>query len=233
MPRPLSVAAPFAAAVAAVVLLSGCSGSSPNETPSASASVDPSYLLTQAKQNARAATAVHLRGTGQCDLGDFVVDMDLRKEGLGAGSIQVAGHTINVVSTKAAVYMHGDRDFWTTQVSTADADRIGTKWVKVAKGASPCLTALSDFGLVMDNYLDYPGTPTLLQGTTILGKPARLVGLSSDVSIWIASSGTLLPVNVHDVSTNTDMSWSEWGSVPSIVVPRAGSWIDGATLKNG
>lgn len=214
----------------AVTLLAGCArGAAPSDATSTPA-VDPSYLLSQAKSNARAATSVHVRGTGQCDLGDFVVDMDLRKDGLGAGSVQVAGQTIDLVSTKDAVYMHGARTFWLTQVAPADADRIGTKWVKVAKGASPCLTALSDYSLVMANYLDYPGTPTLLEGTSMLGTPARLVGLGADVSIWVSSSGTLLPVNVHDVSTNTDINWSSWSSDPAIVVPGAANVLDGATI---
>jgi hypothetical protein len=192
--------------------------------------VDPSYLLTQARANALAATAVHMRGTGQCDLGAFVVDMDLRKDGLAAGSVQVAGETINLVSTKEAVYMHASRAFWLTQASSEDADRIGTKWVKVAKGASACLTALSDYSLAMTNYLDYPGTPTLLDGTSMQGEPARLVGLGADVSMWVASSGTLLPLNVHDGSTDTDITWSDWGADPAVVVPQADNVVDGRTL---
>ena len=219
----------LAAAVVAVGLLTACSGS-PSTSPGSQPSVDPSFVLTQARTNARAADAVHIRGTGQCDLGDFVVDMNLRKDGLGAGSVQVAGETLNLVSTKAAVYLHASRAFWLAQASAAGADRIGTKWVKTTRGASPCLTALSDFSLVLANYLDYPGAPTLLAGDKIQGVPARPIGLGSTVSVWVASSGTLLPVNVHDSATNTDISWSDWGSAATVVVPRTGTYIDGSTL---
>ena len=210
-------------------LLVGC-GRAPAATGSSAPSVDPAYLLDQARANARGAEAVHVRGTGQCDLGSFVVDMDLRKDGLGAGSVQVAGQTINLVATPDAVYLHGSRAFWLSQVSSGDAARIGARWVKVAKGASPCLTALSDFSLVTANYLDYPGTPELLQGTSMLGTPARLVGLGPDVSIWVSSTGTLLPLNVHDVSTNTDITWSGWGTKAEVVVPRDA--VDGRTLAD-
>lgn len=223
---------PALVGIAAVALLAGCARDAVPSDARSAAAVDPTYLLSQAKANARAASSVHVRGTGQCDLGNFVVDMDLRKDGLGAGSVQVGGQTIDLVSTHDAVFMHGARRFWLTQVAPADADRIGSRWVKVAKGASPCLTALSDYSLVMANYLDYPGTPTLLEGTSMLGTPARLVGLGPDVSIWVASSGTLLPVNVHDVSTNTDITWSAWSSDPAVVVPRAGTVVDGSTLSS-
>lgn len=227
----LRSASAIAVTLLAGLAITGCSRQpDAQSSPSGSSSVDAAFLLSQAKSNAKAASAVHMRGAGQCDLGPFVVEMDLLKDGRGAGSVKIGGETISVVSTPRDLYMHGERSLWLSQVSPQAADLIGDKWVRVAKTANPCLSALSSFSLALTNYLDYPGTPTMREGDQIQGVSGRLIGLGADASIWVSRTGTIMPLNVHDATSGTDIGWSAWNVPVTVVVPRSDDVLDGAKL---
>jgi hypothetical protein len=192
---------------------------------------DPAYLLAQATANAKAATAVHIRGTGSCPEGQFVVDMALRDDGTAAGSVTFQGATINVVATKEQLLLHAPQSFWAVQSSTKVAARIGDKWLRISRATNPCIDALTSIPNVTANYFGYSGSPVLQKGTSFKGTPAAQVGIGTDVAYWIATQGTLLPLNVHDATSQTDIAMTEWNSDPSVVVPPATDVIDAAAAN--
>jgi hypothetical protein len=219
-----------AVVTALTVSLAGCSrGTDPSS--SSTPSVDPLQLVTQASANAKAAASVHIRGTGQCPEGGFVVDMDLRKDGLAAGSVKFGPDNLSVVATNDALYVNATSDFWSSQFKADSVRAIGSRWVRFPKGANPCVTALSNYSTVMANYLGFDGSPRLLSGSRYAGEPARQVGVGPDVSYWIATHGTLLPLNVHIQSTSTEINMNKWNDDLSVVVPPPTDVIDGKALR--
>jgi hypothetical protein len=200
----------------AVAMLSGCSLASGDTAPG---TVDPVSMLAQATSNAKAATAVHLHGTGQCQQGPFMVDMILRKDGSAAGAVTYGKEVVSVVGTPDALYLNATETFWTAQSDAKTATRIGSRWLKISKVTNPCIAALTDMPTVLANYLGYPGTPVLQQGTAFGGHPARQVGVGSEIAFWIKTDGTLLPINVHDSSTNTDIQFDRWSADLQVLVP--------------
>jgi len=218
-----------AAAAAAVMLaLAGCSRGAATAAASAP---DPSYLLTQAQKNAQAASAVHIRGTGSCPEGQFVVDMNLRADDTAAGSVTFQGATINVVATKQQLLLNAPASFWTAQSSAKVAARIGQKWLRISRATNPCINALTSIPNVTANYFGYTGTPVLQKGSSFKGTPAAQVVVGTTVAYWIATQGTLLPLNVYDSSNQTDIVLSGWNSNLSVVVPPDSDIIDAASAN--
>jgi hypothetical protein len=157
--------------------------------------------------------------------------MNLRSDDSGAGSVTIGHDTLSVVSTSTSLYINAPKAFWASQSSSTVAERIGSRWVKLNRSANVCISALSSFKTALANYLGYPGSPTLLTDGQYAGKAGLLIGLTQDVSIWVAKTGTPLPVNVHDVGTSTDVNLTDWSKDVSVVVPAATQVVDGATLK--
>ena len=217
-----------AAAGAAVLLLAGCSRGATTATAS---QPDPSSLLTQATTNAKAADSVHIRGTGECPQGPFVVDMNLLKDQSAAGSVTFSGVTINVVATQNELLLHAPQKFWATQSSPKVAAKIGQKWLRITRTTNPCIDALTSLSNVTANYFGYTGSPVLQKGSSFNGTPATQVGIGTDVAFWIQTRGTLLPINVHDSSTSTDIAMTQWNTDLKVVVPPSTEILDAAVAN--
>ena len=211
-------------AVVALTALTACSR--------AAAEPDPAALLSTAKANAQAASSVHMTGSGGCNGTAFSTDMQLRKDGSGAGAITLDGQKLSVVTTKDALYVNATSDFWTAQSGKAAAAKIGTHWVSLPKAGNVCLAALGSMSDVMSNYLGYDGTPKLLAGTAYKGSPARLVGIGDSTGFWISTS-TTLPLAVRDTAAQTNITFSDWGSDASVIVPPASDVVAASSLPKG
>jgi hypothetical protein len=65
----------------------------------------------------------------------------------------------------------------------------------------------------------------------VFGVPAQLISIPPDVAIWVRTTGTALPIQVSQPSTETQMALGEWGSQVDIKLPPASDVIDASTLK--
>ena len=207
--------------VVALMALTACSR--------AAADPDPAGLLSSAKANATAQSSVHMTGTGGCSGTAFSTDMQLHKDGSGAGAITYGGQKLSIVTTKDSLYVNAPSKFWKSQSGPAAAAKIGTHWVSLPKASNVCLAALGSMSDVLANYLGYDGKPKLLAGTSYKGTAARLVGVGSTTGVWIATD-TTLPIAVKDSAAQTDVAFSDWGSGASVIVPPASDVISSSTL---
>ena len=210
-------------AVMATLMIAGCSQSQ-------AAPPDPATLLAKATANARAASSVHVTGSGGCTGTAFKVDMQLRKDGVGAGQVTLGNTVLSLVTTPTKLFVNAPQDFWTAQANADAAKAIGTKWVDMPQAGNPCLVALGTMKNVLDNYLGQTGTPTLVSGSTYNGQPARLVAVGTTVGIWLSNAETSYPLAVKSPDTSTDISFADWGAAVEVVIPPAHDVISTATL---
>jgi hypothetical protein len=205
----------------ALVAVSGCSRFARDP--------DPAQLLSTAKANATAAESVHMTGSGGCNGTAFSTDMQLRKDGSGAGTVTLAGQKVSVVTTKDALYVNAPKEFWTSQSGAKAAALIGSHWVSLPKTGNVCLAVLGSKEDVVANYLGYDGTPALLAGSSFKGTPAHLVGIGSSTGFWIADESGL-PLAVKDTAAQTDVTFSDWGADVTVTVPPASDVVASTSL---
>jgi hypothetical protein len=82
-----------------------------------------------------------------------------------------------------------------------------------------CISAITSFSSVLANYLGYPGSPTKRPASIIFGTPAVLLALPNDVSFWVSTQGTALPVRITDPAAPTAISLLDWGKPVTVTVP--------------
>jgi hypothetical protein len=222
------------ASLLTVALLSGCaSGAASSAAPSDNgiAGSSASDVMTTAITNAKKQASVHLLGTGSCPDGAFSVDMRLRNDENAAGTVTLGKDALAVVSTPDSLYVKGPASFWTQLSTAAVATTIGQRWVRLPRAASTCISAITSFSTVLANYLGYPGTPTKQPATVVFGTPAVLLQLPNDVSFWVGTEGTPLPVRITDPAAPTALSLLGWGNPVTVTVPAAADVVDGAVLR--
>jgi len=224
---------------ALALVLSACSTSSQGNIGDATPAEDnaisaaaPSEILAQAKKNAMAQSSFHIKGVGQCPDSSFTVDMKLRSDEFGVGTVRLGSDSLELVTTPDGVYVRAPKAFWAAQKSGAVATTIGDHWVKFAKASNPCLTALGSFSTVIANYLGYTETPTKQVGGAVFTVPAVQLQFSASASVWVASRGVPLPVEVDDTSISTQISLGEWGAVVSVTAPLPTDVIEASTLPS-
>jgi hypothetical protein len=203
-------------------LLSGCafgSGAPAASTSNGVADSSAADVFTTSVTNAKAQSSVRVVGTGSCPDGAFTVDLHLRSDESGSGTVKLGKDTLQVVSTKDSIYVQGPASFWTTLSSAASAATIGTKFVRLPRTSSVCISAITSFSSVLANYLGYPGPPTKQPAGIIFGTPAVLLSLPNDVSFWVSTQGTVLPVRITDPAAPTAISLLDWGKPVTVTIP--------------
>ena len=88
------------------------------------------------------------------------------------------------------------------------------------------MAAITSFSTVLANYLDYPGTPTKEPASIVFGTPAVLLELPDDVSFWVGTQGTPLPVRISDPAAPTAISLVDWGKPVTVTLPAAADVVD-------
>jgi hypothetical protein len=215
-------------------LLSGCAfGSGAPVTSSTNGVGDASAVdvLRSAVANAKGESSVRVVGTGSCTDGSFSVDMHLRSDETGFGTVKLGSDSLKIVSMSDALYVQAPASFWTALSSSRAASTIGQKWVRLSRASSVCISAVTSFSSVLANYLGYPGTPTKQPESVIFGTPAVPLELPHDVSFWVSTKGTPLPVRITDPAAPTAISLVEWGRPVTVTIPAASDVVDGRTLS--
>jgi hypothetical protein len=214
-------------------LLSGCAfggGSPAASTVNGIADSSAADVLRTSVANAKAESSLRVVGTGSCTDGSFSVDMHLRSDETGFGTVKLGADSLKVVSTTDALYVQAPATFWTALSSSHAASTIGQKWVRLSRASSVCISAITSFSSVLANYLGYPGAPTKQPESVIFGTPAVLLELPHDVSFWVSTQGTPLPVRITDPAAPTAISLVEWGTPVTVTIPQAADVVDGSTL---
>jgi len=187
-------------------------------------------VLDLAKHNAAGQTSVHVKGTGACPNWPFAVDMKLRNDGTGTGTVTVGINTVKLVSSPTALYIQGDAEFWSAEVGNGAAEKFQSKWVKLLPANNPCLTALGSFSAIQANYLNYPGTPTLGNSQAVFGVPAVMVQTPPDVVTWVRAKGEALPIQIDQPSQQTKIAMGEWGAPVTVTIPSGPDVVDGSAV---
>ncbi len=214
-------------------LLSGCAfgaGTPVASTSDGIASSSAADVLRSAVTNAKGEGSVRVVGTGSCTDGAFTVDMHLRSDESGYGTVLLGADTLTIVSTKNSLYVQAPSTFWTALSSPVAAAKVGKKWVRMSRVSSVCISAITSFSSVLANYLGYPGTPTKQPASIVFGTPAVLLSLPHDVSFWVSTQGTPLPVRITDPAAPTAISLVDWGKPVTVTVPTATDVLDSSAL---
>ena len=214
-------------------LLSGCAfgaGTPVASTTNGVADSSASDVMRTAIANAKAESSVRVVGTGSCTDGAFTVDMHLRSDETGTGSVILGKDTLQIVATKDALYVKAPSTFWTAVSSGSAATTVGEKWVRLSRASSVCISAISSFSSVLANYLGYPGSPAKQPASVVFGTPAVLLELPHDVSFWVSTQGTPLPVRITDPAAPTAISLLDWGKPVTVTLPESGDVLDGSAL---
>lgn len=186
-------------------------------------------ILAAAKAAALAQSSVHLR-TVASDSATF--DVTVVKDVGGFGSITSDGTTMELVRTPQTLYMKAPATEWESRLNAAAAGVIGTKWVAIGSSDS----SYSDLGDVLA-YSDMLGdllTPdtAITKGQTATFDGAPAVGLvSSDGTMWVATTGQPLPLGIEVGSTGNKATFSEWGAAVTLPVPAADQVISIEEVK--
>lgn len=225
-----------AVAVSAALLLAGCGGSSGSSTASSTAPASNGVadktadeILAATTAAAKAQSSVHVSGKGAADAGSVGLDLQLLKGKGGYGSITLAGDTLKIVSDGTTVYFKGDKAFWTNQASAQAATLIGDRWLKapVSNASFKSLAEFADFDTTVTGILKPDGAVT--KGTTkdIGGVPAIELKSGSG-SLWVATTGDPLPLQISTDKAGDEVTFSDWGKEIDVTsqVPAATDTID-------
>jgi hypothetical protein len=226
-----------AVAVSAALLLAGCGGSSggasASTSPTASgngvAGLTADQILARTTAAARAQTSVHVSGKGSSGADAIGIDMTMSKGKGGYGTITLGGSPLQVVSDGTTVYFKGDKAFWTAQASAAAATVIGDRWLTapVTNQSFASLAQFADFDSSITGFLSPDGAITKGAQKDIAGAPAVELKSGSG-SLWVATSGDPLPVQISTGKPGEELTFADWGTTIDVTakIPAEKDTID-------
>jgi hypothetical protein len=189
-------------------------------------------ILKAANDAALSQSSVHMVGTVTQGADKLTMDLRLEKDGGAMGTLDLAGAMLQVVSTGTAVYIKGDKAFWTSEAGAGAATLIGDKWVAATTGSDLAqFKDLTDFTAALGGVLDPTGTVTkggtaTIDGVGVVGVKDGKIG-----TLWVATEGVPLPVLI-DGGTQGRVTFTEWGEQVVVSVPDPADVLDPATIGN-
>jgi hypothetical protein len=225
----------------AAVLVTGCTTSAApgsGSTPSASAQADNGIaglsaeeILDKAKTALAGAGAVHMTGTTFSDGEKITIDYRLFGENF-AGKIEGAELTLEVISIGKDVYFKAPVEFFAVFAPQAPESALALlkdKYVKL-DGSSSGFAGLGDLA-DPDQVLTPEGTFTKGEQKTIAGTPAIGLVDAAGNTIYIATVGEPLPVQVA-AKTGETVTF-EYGTAVEVTAPDAAQVVDITALLGG
>jgi hypothetical protein len=229
---------PALAVLAALLVLSGCGGSSDNGVASKSGK----EILAVSKEAAGEASSVHVVGKTSQGLLTLAIDLQLTDNG-GRGSVSLLGSNFEVVRLEGSVYVKGSPAFYKRLEATLGVPlklQPGT-WLKgsASKGPLSGLAAFTELHSELNRILSTPGSLATGATTTINGQTAVAIKETTKLYkgvLYVATTGKPYPIALVKTKGKAKnereggrITFSEWDRPVSLSAPSP--WVDVATLK--
>jgi hypothetical protein len=187
-------------------------------------------ILKASQTAALAQKSVHMVGTVTQGADTLTMDLRLEKDGAATGTLDLAGAMLQIVSTGTAVYVKGDKAYWTSEAGAGAAELIGDSWVSATKSSDMAqFKDLIDYATALGGVLDPTGTVTKGRTSTIDGVDVVGVKDGKAGTLWVATSGEPLPVLI-DGGTQGRVTFTEWGQKVVVTVPDPADVLDSSKL---
>ncbi len=187
-------------------------------------------ILKAANDAALGQSSVHMKGTVTQGTDTLTMDLRLEKGGGAMGTLDLAGAMLQIVSTGTAVYVKGDKAYWTAEAGAGAAELIGDSWVSATTASDMAqFKDLVDYATALGGVLDPTGAVTKGGAATIDG--VEVVGVKDGKigTLWVATEGEPLPVLI-DGGTQGRVTFTEWGERVAVIVPDAADVLDPSEL---
>jgi hypothetical protein len=188
--------------------------------PNGIASLSPADGLSKVTAAAAGQTSVHI--VGSVKQGKSTLGLDVHA-GLasGVGTLHIGGGQVRLRLTNGTLFIEGDvKGLMGLGFPKAAATASATKWM-AAQATSTSLSALLSFTDLVKSIV----TPS---GTVIAGKTSTLHGIrvyslvdktKNGGTLYVATTGEPLPVQIINSSPREAISFSEWGAPISVTAP--------------
>jgi hypothetical protein len=188
--------------------------------PNGIASLSPSVALSKVSAAAAAQTSVHITGT--VAQGKNTLGLDVHA-GLtsGEGELQLAGGHIALRLTNGTIYLNGDvKGLIGLGFPKRSATASANKWIG-AQASATSLSALLSFSDLVKSIVTPNGTVVAGRTTTVNGVSVyTLVDKTKNGgTLYIATTGEPLPVQVVNAKPHEQLSFSEWSAPISVTAP--------------
>jgi hypothetical protein len=215
---------------AVALVAAGCSDSTDpaNQEPNGLADQDVVALF---QTGARATTeASDVVVTGKTKVDGAAVDVTSRFGGDKAESSVVGKKfRFEVKSSGRVIFVRGDKAFWTNQVGSSEAQRIGNKWIRsLSEGA------LAPFNYFVDRNSLFRASGRIKKGDegTVGDQPTIQVvdpPANTDSTWWFATTGD--PVLVKCVLNGNSPYALDYSQVVIVDLPAPADTVDAAELR--
>ncbi|MGO9488107.1 MAG: hypothetical protein ACLQBB_03655 [Solirubrobacteraceae bacterium] len=219
-------------ALALLLVLAGCGGSSSDNGVAAKS---PDQILEATKAAARQAASVHIAGSINSGGKPISLNMELLAGKGGKGTISQEGFTINIVQSGGAVYINGSAAFYRHVSGPAAAELLQGKWLKAPEGSGELasLASLTDLSKLIDAALADHGTLTKGSTTTIEGQKAiTLNDVSRGGALYVATTGKPYPLQITKGGDEPGRVVFDRWDQPVTITPPANA-IDISKLQSG
>ncbi|BCJ46812.1 lipoprotein [Actinoplanes ianthinogenes] len=234
----------LAALTITAALLAGCgNGDKPDTAAPAGtaaangvADLEAAAILEKAKAALKAAKSFHVKGAVS-DSGE-VTKLDLKVAGADvAGTIDMGGATLEMLSVGGARYIRPNEAFWTMIDSSGATAKlmkqaVGDKWIKPT--ANDASLGSFFFGASdIDEMLTPGGALSKGEAKPVEGVPAigLVDGSDAKTVLYVATSGEPYPIKMERPAPE-GLTFSEFNQTfPEIKAPAAAEVVDQASLK--
>jgi hypothetical protein len=203
----------------------GSTTPTPTPTPSPTgpngiASLAPTVALSKVSAAAAGQTSVHITGT--VAQGKDTLGLDVQA-GLssGQGTLHLGGGRVTLRLTNGTIYLNGDvKGLIGLGFPKATATATANQWI----GAQAAATSLS----ALLNFTDLVKSIVTPNGKVVAGRTTTVNGISvytlvdktkNGGTLYIATTGEPLPVQVVNAKPREKLSFSQWGAPISVTVP--------------
>lgn len=240
--RTTKALAAAALATTALLTVGACGGSTGGGTGSgAAASSEPAgngvadksadEILAAAKTAAKAQSSVRIEGSLTEDGEETTMDLSLDRKGQADTTMSKGGSKVQVISTGTTAYIRGNKQFWISETEAGEAgyELFKDKWL-VASSAAELgqLGPMADFSSMIDELLKPSGTISKGSTADIDGTPAIGLVDGKTGTLWVATTGEPLPLQIENADGNT-LTFT-WGAPVTITVPDPADVIDPSAL---
>jgi hypothetical protein len=215
------------------VLVAGCGKSGP---PSNGEQDKPvAQIIADAKAAARAATTVHIVGTGESGGKPFSIDVSLDAKRGAEGHFTYNGANFDMIRIGDKGYFRGDQQFLKQFVPNAPAGNVGTWFVSpFANTKFAPLEQFTDIRLLTSEIVNPPPASALKKGSTsVVGnqKVLPLIDNADGVTLYVAASGKPYPLQLSTtVPVAGSINLNAWDMPIKFTAPKGAIVV--STLKS-